>query len=542
VQPNQQEIEEMAKRFRVPLEVAEGALKVSRATTMREKLEAFNKERSLIEQGDPEAVERQHEEGKLTARERANKLLDSGSFEELDLWHRPYETGFDIGEGSARGDGVVIGYGLVDERPVTIWAQDATVMGGTVGTVHARKVTMIMENAVNARTPLVAILDSAGLRSQDAIQYPDFYSTSSMAYFQTLASGVIPKISLVMGQCTGELAIIAGLGDFLFMVRNTSYMHLMPSPPGITGQSLGDPWNVHAKVSGCCDVIAENDEDCLLKCRQLLSYLPSHNNMEAPPIVDTGDDPNRREEELLELVPIDGSKPYSMYKLISLIVDNGEFFELKRYWTRNLITGFARLDGQTVGIIANNPQDKGGCMTLDAADKMSRFVRFCDAFNIPLVWLSDCPAFLPAIDEETRGLIRHGSGMIMANQEATVPRITVSVRKHYGGANLAMPVHSIKGDLHVAWPSFEPGLMGAEGAVAILYRKELAGISDETLREEQKAKRTGEMQWGLDMLVREGSQKIIDPRDTRPFLTRALKWLRNKKQDSWPRKHENIRV
>ncbi len=530
---------ELAKRLGVPAQFVASSLRVREATTMRDKLAAFSKEQAFIEQGEPAAVKRQHEKGRLTARERISQLLGPNNFEELDLWHRPYETGFAT-EGAGQGDGVVVGYGTLDGRPVTIWAQDATFMGGTVATVHARKLTMIMENALHARTPVIGIFDSEGLRTQDAIQHPDFYSFSSIAYFQTLASGVIPKIGLVMGPCTGEMAILAGLSDFVFMVRDTSYMHLMPPPPDIDSQRLGDPRNVQARV-GSCDVLAENEEDCLLKCRQLLSYLPP-NNTENPPVVNTGDDPNRHEEELLELVPVDSRKSYSMYKLISLVVDKGELFEIKRHFARNLITGFARLDGHTVGIIASNPQFMGGCMTLDAADKMSRFVRFCDAFNIPLIWMADTPAFLPAVDEETRGLIRHGSRMIMANSEATVPRITVTVRKHFGGGRLAMPGPFLGSDIAVAWPTHEPGLMGAEGAVSILYRKELAAIPDETLRKEQENKRIEEMRWSLDMQVRDATQKIIDPRDTRPFLIRALAWMKNRRQDLPDKKHENIRM
>lgn len=534
-----QKIERMAKQLNVPVEFVETALRTREAKTMAEKLEFFNKERAIIEQGDSQAIKRQHERGRLTARERVNKLLDKGSFEELELWRRPYESGCP-GEEMGRGDGVVIGYGNVNDKPITVWAQDATVMGGTVGTVHARKITMIMENAVYARTPMVAILDSEGLRAHDAIQYPDFYSFSSMAYFQTLASGVVPKISIVAGQCSGENAIIANLSDFVFMVRDTSYMHLASASAGMDGQALGDPWNIHAKY-GPCDYLAENEEDCLQKCRQLLSYLPSH-NMEMPLVVDTGDDPNRREEELLKIVPVDTSKIFNMYKLISLIVDNGELFEIKRYFAKNLITGFARLGGHTVGIIASNPQFLGGCMNLDAADKMSRFVRFCDAFNIPLIWLADTPAFIPAIEEETRGLIRHGSRMIMANSEATVPRITVAVRKHFGGGRLAMPGPFLGSDLSIAWPTDEPGLMSAEGAVAILYRKEIMSIQDAEQRKEQERKRIEEMKWNLDMLVREGSEEIIDPRYTRSFLIKALKWLKNRKQELPAKKHENIRM
>jgi acetyl-CoA carboxylase carboxyltransferase component len=537
----QEEVEKIAERYKVSSEFADAVLSMKRATSMQEKLDAYKSEQRLIEQGDPEAIRTQHEKGKMTARERVNDLMDPGSFEELDLWHRPLETGFDIGEAAGRGDGVTIGYGSANERPVTVWAQDATVLGGTVGTVHARKVSMIMEEALNARTPLVGIFDSAGVRAHDAIQYPDYYSTAAMAYIQTLASGVIPKISLVMGQCTGELALVAGLADFVFMVRNTSHMHVAQPPPGMTGQELGDAWNVHAKVTGRCDVLAEDDADCLQKCRSLLSFLPS-SNTEKPPVVETGDDPNRREEELMELVPVNSAKPYSMYRLISLIVDNGDFFEIRRYFSTNLITGFARLDGHTVGIIANNPQDKGGCMNLDAADKMSNLVRFCDAFNIPLLWLSDTPAFLPSVEEETRGLIRHGAGMIMANSEATVPQITLTVRKQYGGGRLAMSPQNLGGDLGVAWPTFEPGLMGAEGAVSIIHRRDLAAIEDEARREAQKKKLVEEMQWGLDMQARESTQKFIDPRDTRPFLIRAFKWLRNRKQEWAPRKHENIRI
>ena len=538
---SEKKIEGMAKRFKAPREFIEASQNLKQATTMLAKLETFRKEKVLIEQGDPEAVKKQHNSGRLTARERVTNLLDPGSFEELDLWHRPYETGFDIGEERGRGDGVVVGYGTMNKRQVTIWAQDATVMAGTVGTVHARKVNMIMENALNARTPIIAIFDSEGLRAHDVIQYPEFYSTSAMARYQTLSSGVIPKISLIMGPCTSDLAIIAALGDFVFMVKNSSYMHLMPPPQNTTRQEIGDPWNVHAKLSGCCDILVENDEECLRKCKELLSYLPL-NNMEKPPVVNTGDDPDRKEEEILELVPVNSSKPYNMYKLISLVIDKGEFFEIRRYWARNLITGFARLDGHTIGIIANNPQDKGGCMTLDAADKMSHFVRFCDAFNIPCIWLADTPAFLPAVDEERRGLIRHGSGMILANTEATVPRITIFIRKAYGGGRLAMPGQFLMGDLQVAWPAYEPGLMGAEGAVSIIYKKELGSIKDEKAREEQKKRRVEEMQWGLDMLLRESTQKFIDPRDTRLFLIRALKWLENRRQDWPPRKHENIRL
>ncbi|MBI2917850.1 MAG: methylmalonyl-CoA carboxyltransferase [Chloroflexi bacterium] len=537
----QQLQQEMVSRFKIQPEFIESRRKLKEARTVAGKLEAIESERRLVQAGASRAIEEHHRLGKLTARQRASKLLDPGSFQELDMWHRPYETGFDIGEEYGRGDGVVVGYGLMNDRPVALWAQDHTVMGGTVGTVHARKVNMVMRNALDSRTPVIGIFDSEGLRAHDVIQYPEFFSTSTMAYFQTIASGVLPRVSLVMGPCTGDLAMIAALSDFLFMVKGTSYMHLAPPPPGIAPQDLGDAWNVHAKLAGSCHVLADNEEDCLAKCRKLLSYLPQ-NNEEKPPVVDTGDDPNRREEELLEIVPTNSALPFNMYRLLSLVVDNGEIFEIHRYWARNLITAFARLGGRTVGIVANNPQDKGGVMNLDAADKMSRFVRFCDAFNIPVLWFADCPAFLPAVAEEKRGIIRHGSGVIYANTEATSPQITVIIRKLYGGGGLAMPGQVLLGDLCVAWPTLEQGLMGPQGAVSIIYRKELSDIQDPAQRAKQEKKRITEMEWGLDMLLRECTQEWLDPRDTRPFLIRALKWLENRKEERAWRKHENIRI
>ena len=523
----------LSKRLGVPKDFVKSSFSIRYAESMSEKLDGFNREKKMITEGDSESVKKHHQEGKLTARERISKLLDPSSFEELELWQRPFETGFDIGEETGQGDGVSIGYGSINERQVSVWAQDATIMGGTVGVVHARKIAMVMERGLYARTPIIGMFDSEGVRAHDAIQFPDFYSSGVMAYFQTLSSGVVPKIALVMGKCVGEMALVAGLSDFLFMVKDTSDMRVTRSVAKIDA-------SIQASV-GSCDVIADNDEDCLIKCKELLGYLPSY-NMERPPFVDTGDDPNRREEELLHIVPVNSKKAFNMRNVLKMIVDDGVFFEIRKHFAQNLIVGFARLGGNSVGIIANNPQSLGGCMNLDAADKMSRFVRFCDAFNIPLIWFSDTPAFLPAIAEETRGLIRHGSRMIMANSEATVPRITVAIRKHYGGGRLAMPGATLAGDVCFGWPSYEPGLMGAAGAVAILYRKELQAIEDEKLRKEQESIRIEEMQFGLDMQMREGIQRIIDPRDTRPILIKALKWLKNRTEKVPDKKHENIRL
>ena len=508
---------------------------------MKQKLSELDELRGRLRQGGGTAeVEKQHKKGKLTARERVEKLLDPGTFQELDLFGTPMATAFDIDKTEGPADGVAVGYGQVNGRPIYVWSQDATVFGGALASIHARKISGAMEKAIHARIPIVGIIDSEGARIEDAIQYYRFYSPEAMVYFQTVASGVIPQISLIMGPCVGEMAISASLADFVFMVRKTSYMHVASPPQGKTAEEVGDP-SVHFRKTGCCDFLAKDEDECLQSCRKLLGYLPS-SNKEKPPVVDTGDDPNRREEELLSIAPLDTSKPYSMTKLISLIVDKGEFLEVKRQWANNLITGFGRLAGQTVGFVANNPQSMGGSLTLDAADKMARFVRFCDAFNIAVVWLADTPAFLPAIDEETRGLIRHGCKLVFSNVECTVPQITIAIRKLYGGGQLAMPGTTLGGDLDVAWPSVERGLMGAEGAVSIMYKRELQSIEDEAARAQKLEQRTLEMRHKLRALEREWGQGFIDPRDTRPFLIQALKTFASREEGRPQRKHENIRL
>lgn len=508
---------------------------------MKQKLAEIKEMRTKLKLGGgAAAIEDQHKKGKLTARERIEKLVDPGTFQELDIWGTPLGTGFAVDKKEGSADGVAVGYGDVYGRPIYIWAQDATVMNGTVANMHARKINMVMERAIHVRIPIVGIIDSEGVRIEDAIQYYRFYSPESMAYYQTMASGVIPQITLIMGPCVGEMAIVSALSDFVFMTKKTSYVCIAPPPQGKTAVEVGDS-SVHAKKTGCCDVLAKNDEECIDNCRQLLSYLPA-NNQELPPVVDTGDDPNRREEELLKIVPFNAMNPYDMQKLISLVADNKEFLELKKQWANNLITGFIRLGGSTAGIVANNPRSMGGSLTLDAADKMARFVRFCDSFNIPLIWLADTPAFLPAVDEETRGLIRHGCKLVFSNVEATVPQITIAIRKLYGGGQLAMPGTTLGGDLDVAWPTVERGLMGAEGAVSIIYKNEFKAIEDEKARTEKQAQRTAEMREKFRALEREWAQDFLDPRDTRPFLIKALRTLSNREEGRPERKHENIRL
>jgi acetyl-CoA carboxylase carboxyltransferase component len=506
-----------------------------------QKLAELSRMRNRLAQGGTAAdVKEHHAAGKLTARERIYRLADPGSFQELDIWGTPMEIGAIADYLRAPADAVAVGYGEVNGRPIFVWAQDATVQGGTTATMHWRKIAMVMEKAIQARVPIVGIIDSLGPRAGDAVQYYRFYSPEAMVRFQTLASGLLPQIALIMGPCVGEMAIAALISDFVFMVDRTSYMHVAFPGGDDSLEGIGDP-QVHWSATGCCDFLATSDEDCLQDCRQLLSYLPS-NNKERPPVLSTGDDSNRREEELLRAVPFDASKSFSMHRVISLIVDNGRLFEVRRGWAANLITGFARLAGETVGIVANNPEVMGGSLTLDAADKMAKFVRFCDAFNIPLVWFADTPAFLPAVDEETRGLIRHGCKLVFSNVEATVPQITVAVRKLYGGGGVAMPGTTLGGDLDVAWPTVQRGLMGAEGAVSIIYRRELSAIGDEAARTEQGARRVAEMREKFHSLESEWAQDFIDPRDTRPFLTNALRVLAGRSESRPRRKHENMRL
>jgi len=506
-----------------------------------QKLAEIEQMRNKLRQGGgPAEIEAQRSRGKLTARERIGKLVDPGSFQELDIWGTPMITESLSDYRKSPADAVAVGYGEVGGRPIYVWAQDATVLGGTMGTIHARKITMVMEKAIHARIPIVGIIDSQGPRMQDAIQYYRFYSPESMVYFQTMASGVIPQISLVMGPCSGEMAISACLTDFVFMVKDTSYMHMAAAPPGATDADAGDP-GVHAQDTGCCDVLAEDDDDCLKRCRDLLGYLPT-NSAQKPPVVDTGDDPDRREEELLGIVPFDTMIAFSMHRIISLIADNGDFFEVRQGWARNLITGFMRLGGRTVGVVANNPEVLGGSMTLDAADKMSKQVRFCDSFNIPLLWLADTPAFLPSVDEETRGLIRHGCKVVFSNAEATVPQITIAIRKVYGGGGLAMPGTTLGGDLDLAWPTVQRGLMGGEGAVAIIYKKELESIEDEKARDARREQVTADMRVKLQALEREWAQDFIDPRDTRPLLISAFEVFSKRQEERPQRKHENMRL
>lgn len=506
---------------------------------INEKVKGIEELRSRLQQGGGlDAINRLHNMGKLTARERVEKLLDPGTFFEIEPFCKPIETGFGVDNKTIRGDGLISGYGEVNGRTICVWAQDATVIEGRFGIIHGAKMVTMMERALKARIPCVGIIDSKGIRAEDFITTPTDYSYDRMMYLQTIASGVIPQIALIMGPCTGAATLSALLSDFVFMVRDMSYA-LVSFPNSKDNLYEMGRAQMHARNSGCCDVLAEGDEDCIEKARGLLSFLPQNNRVK-PPVINTTDDPEREIPDFSDLVPVSSKKPFSMHKAITLIVDDGLFFEIKRDWATNLIIGFARLGGKTLGILANNPLSKAGCMDVDSADKMARFVRFCDAFNIPLVYLSDTPAFLPGIDQERKGIIRHGSKTVFSNSVASVPRITIYIRKCFGGGNLAMPGNCIGGDMGISWPISEVLLMNPEGAVSIIYRKDIAGAEnpDEEFRkrlEQFRGEGSVENIWEYITV-----QDYINPKETRPKLIKALRVLEGKEEESLWMKHDNM--
>ena len=516
---------------------------------MWSKLEELEERRWVLQQaGGAKAVERQHNRGKYTARERVEMFLDEGTFVELDLWARPRMTGFDIDERELPGDGVITGYGEVDGRPVYVYAQDFTVLGGTMGSTAGKKIVKVMKRALAARVPCIGLVDSGGVRVQDAVTRSMFDGYPSMFYYHTQCSGVIPQITLMMGPCAAGAAYSPAMTDFVIMVKDTSHMYVA-SPSlikaaqfvDVTDQELGGAM-VHATISGCCDLVAEDDVDCLEKTRQLLSFLPSDNKSEAP-VFECYDDPERRDDELLSIVPSNPRSPYNMHEIIERIVDDGYFFEMKPDFAANMITGFARMGGRSVGIIANNPRVKGGAIDINASDKEARFIRVCDAFNIPLIFLVDTPAYLPGMDQEHGGILRHGAKVLYALSESTVPKITVYIRKAYGGGQSAMCNEPLGSDLLLAWPTAELGLMSAEGAVAIIYRKEIDKAENP---EEVRAARVEQYKNTLGKFPYHAAQvgwveEIIDPRDTRPIIIRTLRQLAKKQTDGRPwKKHGNI--
>ncbi len=494
--------------------------------------------------GGPERIQRQHEQGKLTARERLEVLLDPGSFVELDpfVTHRATEFGLD-GE-HPLGDGVVTGWGEIDGRRVFVFAQDFTVMGGSLGEAHGRKICKVLDLALENGAPVIGLNDSGGARIQEGVDALAAYG--EIFYRNTLASGVIPQISVIMGPCAGGAVYSPALTDFVVMVEGTARMFITGpdviravTHEEVTPEELGGARVQHTR-SGVAHFVARDDRAALALVRRLLSYLPS-NNAEDPPFIPPTDPPDRADEALDTLVPEDPAEPYDMYEVIRRVVDDGEFLEVQAGFAPHLIVGFARLGGRVVGIVAQQPAVLAGVLDIDASDKGARFIRFCDAFNIPLVSFVDTPGFLPGVAQEHGGIIRHGAKMIYAYAEATVPKLSVITRKAYGGAYIVMSSKSLRGDLCLAWPTAEIAVMGPEGAVNVLFRRELAAAGNPDAQRRELVQTYRERFANPYVAASRGYiDGVIRPSQTRPMLIRGLEMLKDKRVRRPPRKHGNV--
>ncbi len=494
--------------------------------------------------GGPERISRQHREGKLTARERVERLLDPGTFEEFDklVTHRCLDFGME--KTVVPGDGVITGHGRVEGRPVFLFAQDFTVFGGSLSETYAAKICKIMDLAMRVGAPIVGLNDSGGARIQEGVVslagYADIFLRN------TLASGVVPQVSAIMGPCAGGAVYSPAIPAFNVMVKETSYMFITGpdvirtvTHEEVTKERLGGALT-HNQVSGVAHFAARDDRACLALIRDLLSYLPS-NNMADPPLVECTDDPEREDPELDRAIPENPNQPYDMKELFLRILDHGRFLEVHQHFARNLVVGFGRLGGRAVGVVANQPAVLAGTLDIDASVKGARFVRFCDAFNIPLVVFEDVPGFLPGTAQEFGGIIRHGAKLLYAFAEATVPKITVITRKSYGGAYCVMASKHIRTDLNLAYPTAEIAVMGPEGAVNIIYRRELEAAADpERLRSERVSEFREKFANPYVAAQRGFVDEVIEPRRTRPKLIRGLTLLASKRDQNPPKKHGNI--
>ncbi len=490
--------------------------------------------------GGKKRVDSQHKKGKLTARERLEMLLDPDSFEEWDMFMEHRCTDFGMNEQTIPGDGVVTGYGNINGRLVFVFSQDFTVFGGSLSEAHAEKISKIMDKAMSVGAPVIGINDSGGARIQEGVAslagYADVFVRN------VLASGVIPQVSLIMGPCAGGAVYSPAMTDFIFMVRDSSYMFVTGpdvvktvTHEEVTLEELGGA-ATHSSKSGVADLAFENDAEALLQMRRFMDFLPA-NNREAPPLRDTDDSADRLEKSLDTLVPAEANKSYDMKELIAKVVDDGDFFELQPDFAGNIIIGLARMEGSTVGVVANQPMVLAGCLDMDSSRKAARFVRFCDCFNIPLVTFVDVPGFLPGTAQEYGGIITHGSKLLFAFTEATVPKVTVIVRKAYGGAYDVMSSKHLRGDVNYAWPTAEIAVMGPKGAVEIIFRDE---ISDKKKIEKRTKDYKDRFASPFAAAHRGYIDDVIMPHNTRRRLCRALAMLRDKEQENPWKKHPNI--
>ena len=493
--------------------------------------------------GSPRAIERQHEKGKLLARERLELLLDPGSFHELDLLarHRAHAAGL---EERPYTDGVVTGWGTIDDRKVFVYSQDFTVFGGALGEVFAEKIHKLMDLALKTGAPVIGLNDGAGARIQEGVV--SLASYGGIFWRNVQSSGVIPQISVVLGPCAGGAVYSPAMTDFIFMVRETSHMFITGpdvvktvTGEDVTLEELGGAAS-HASKSGVATFVSADEQSCLADVRYLLGFLPQNNLGEAP-LVESNDDPMRSCDMLRTILPASANLPYDMKKVIAEVVDDGEFFEYFPNWAKSIVCGFSRIDGHSVGIVGNQPMVLAGVLDIESSEKAARFVRTCDAFNIPIVTFVDVPGFLPGVDQEYGGIIRHGAKLLYAYCEATVPRIQVITRKAYGGAYVVMNSKSIGADLAYAWPSAELAVMGPQGAVEIVYRRELQQAADPAARRAELVAEYTEKYANPYLAAERGFvDDVIDPAETRIKLVEGLRVLRTKRDDVPQRKHGNI--
>ena len=506
-------------------------------------VELAERQRQAHNAGSERAVERQHAKGKLLARERIEALLDPGTFNELDLLarHRAHAAGL---EERPYTDGVITGWGTIDGRKVFVFSQDFTVFGGALGEVFAEKIHKLMDMALKVGAPVVGLNDGAGARIQEGVVSLAGYG--GIFYRNVLSSGVVPQISVILGPCAGGAVYSPAMTDFIFMVRESSHMFItgpdvVKTVTGeeVTLEELGGAMS-HASKSGVANFVSADEKACLEDVRFLLSFLPS-NNLEAPPTLESGDDPDRLCETLRDILPPSPNQPYDIKKVIREVVDDGEFFEYHQHWARNIVCGFARINGESVGIVGNQPMVLAGVLDIESAEKAARFVRTCDAFNVPLVTFVDVPGFLPGVDQEYGGIIRHGAKLLYAYCEATVPRISIITRKAYGGAYVVMDSKSIGSDLSYAWPTAELAVMGPQGAVEIVYRREIQQAADPVGRRAELVAEYTEKYANPYVAAERGYvDDVIDPAETRRKLVAGLAMLRTKREDLPKRKHGNV--
>ncbi|RBP38469.1 acyl-CoA carboxylase subunit beta [Garciella nitratireducens] len=512
---------------------------------MTNKIEELkNKKEQLQLGGGQKRIEKQHQKGKLFARERLNLLFDEGSFIEIGPFVKHRCTDFGMEKVNTPAEGVITGYGTVDGRLVFAYAQDFTVIGGSLGKMHAEKIVKVMDMAMEMGAPMIGLNDSGGARIQEGVDALSGYG--KIFYKNTLASGVIPQITAIMGPCAGGAVYSPAITDFIFMVDQTSQMFI--TGPGViktvtgeevTAEELGGAMT-HNSISGVAHFMSSSDEDCIKDIKRLLSFLPS-NNIETAPIYETGDDINRIEEKLNEVVPENPNKPYDMKEVIIAIADNGDFYEVQPHFAQNIIVGFIRINGQSVGIIANQPKMMAGCLDINASDKAARFIRTCDAFNIPILNLVDVPGFLPGINQEYGGIIRHGAKMLYAYSESTVPKVTLITRKAYGGAYIGMCNKELGADLVLAWPGAEIAVMGPDGAANIIFKNDIKEAQDPVKTRKEKIEEYRNKFANPYVAAAKGYiDNVIEPATTRPILASAFEMLSSKRKTKPAKKHGNI--